>query len=107
MQDKNIMTDYTNMENRAPALATVDLLANEVKNIVSNGANNLREEKCAVVAVCDSDGITNYSIGDTRTLLRAYIEMIKQLARDDKSSQAKKILQIAASILQMEATKYD
>lgn len=106
MQDKNIMTDYTNMENRAPALATVDLLANEVKNIVSNGANNLSEEKCAVVAVCDSDGIKNYSIGGTRTLLRAYIAIIKQLARDDKC-QAKKILQIAASILQMEATKYD
>ena len=106
MQDKNIMTDYTNMENRAPALATVDLLANEVKNIVSNGANNLSEEKCAVVAVCDSDGINNFSIGGTRALLSAYIEMIKQLARDDKS-QSKKILQIAASILQMEATKYD
>lgn len=30
---KNIMTDYTNMENRAPALAAVDLLANEVKNM--------------------------------------------------------------------------
>lgn len=106
MQDKNIMTDYTNMENRAPALAIVDLLANEVKKIVSNGANSLREEKCAVVAVCDSDGINNYSIGGTRTLLSAYIEMIKRLARDDKS-QAKKILLIAASILQMEATKYD
>ena len=106
MQDKNIMIDYANMENRAPALATVDLLANEVKNIVSNGANNLSEEKCAVVAVCDSDGINCFSIGGTRTLLRAYIEMIKQLARDDKSH-AKKILQIVASILQMEATKYD
>lgn len=106
MQDKNIMIDYTNMENRAPALATVDLLANKVKNIVSNGANNLSEEGWAVVAVCDSDGIDIFSIGGTSTLLRAYIEMIKQLARDDKS-QAKKILQIVASFLQMEATKYD
>lgn len=106
MQDKNIMIDYNNMENRAPALATVDLLADEVKNIVSKGANCLSERECVVVAVCNSDGIKYFSIGGTRDLLRTYIEMIKQLARDDKS-QAKKILLIAASILQMEATKYD
>lgn len=106
MQDKNIKIDYSNMENRAPALATVDLLADEVKNIVSNGANNLSEEKCAVVAVCDSDGINYFSIGGAITLLRTYIAMIKQLARNDKS-QAKKILQIAASILQAESNEYD
>lgn len=106
MQDKNIMIDYNNMENRAPALATVDLLADEVKNIVSKGANSLSERECAVVAVCDSDSIDSFSIGGTRDLLRAYVKMITQLARNNKA-QAKMILQIAASILQAESNEYD
>lgn len=106
MQNKTIEIDFNNIKDRSPALATVDLLADEIKIIISKGDDSLNDNECGVIAFAHKGRVNRFAIGGTRDLLLMFINLIKQHATEN-NAQAKKILEVAGTILLTEADKYD
>lgn len=105
-QNKTVEIDFNGIKDPSPALATVDLLADEIKIIVSKDNDCLNDNDCGVIAFASKKRMQRFAIGGTRDLLYMYINLIRQHATED-DTQAKKILEAAANILLMEAEKYD
>ena len=106
MQNKPVEIDFSSIKDPSPALAAVDLLADEIKTIISKDDDSLNDNDCGVIAFAHKGRLNRFAIGGTRDLLLMYTYLIRQHAEED-NAQAKKILELAANILLIEADKYD